>query len=232
MSEQEQFRTFAENKQAQALKTISPEKKQEPGYGSFDENITDRERLKFNDHLAQGELFKPWKPFKHPTYGDIEIGGWVKLSSRLPAPFMLKELVHRNAMTIIFSAANTPEVTMEVFEIQKTGPDLYRIDVRLENRKAIPTMSYHAQQVNLYPKDMLTISGVSGKDIKVLAGGIIRDVYTDDVSYKEYRPEIQFFAIPAFGKVEYRFLVSGAGPVDIAYSSRHAGKIARTVRLK
>ncbi len=229
MTEQEQFRTIAENKLAEALKTISPEKEEEPQYEAFDRNKLDRERLKFNDHVAQGELFKPWKPFKHPTYGDIEIGGWVKLSTRLPAPFMLKELVHRNAMTIIFSARNTPEITMEVFEIQKSGQNLYRIGVRLANQKAIPTMSYHAQRVNLYPKDMLT---VSGKDIKVAAGGEIRDVYTDDVSYKEYRPEIQFFAIPGFGKVEYRFLVSGAGVVEITYSSRHAGKITRPVQLK
>lgn len=232
MSEQEQFRTWAENKKAEALKKISSELEDEHGYDGFDGNISDRERLKFNDYLLQGELFKPWKPFKHPTYGDIEIGGWVKLSTRLPAPFMLKEMVHRNAMTIIFSAGNTPEVVMDVFETAKAGQDLYRIDVRLENRKAIPTMSYHAQEVNLYPQDMLTISGISGKNIKVVAGGVIQDIYTNDVAYKENRPEIQFFTIPGFSKVEYRFLVSGSGAVVITYSSRHAGKISRTVQLK
>ena len=46
-----------------------------------------RELIKFNDYLGLNELYKPWKPFKHPTYGDIEIGGWVKMSSRLPPSF-------------------------------------------------------------------------------------------------------------------------------------------------
>lgn len=64
-------------------------------FGSSPE--AERERLKFSDNLAQGELFKPWKPFKHPQSGDIEIGGWVKMSSRLPHPFMLPDLVHRKA---------------------------------------------------------------------------------------------------------------------------------------
>ena len=64
-------------------------------FGSSPE--VERERLKFSDNLAQGELFKPWKPFKHPQSGDIEIGGWVKMSSRLPHPFMLPDLVHRKA---------------------------------------------------------------------------------------------------------------------------------------
>ncbi len=49
-------------------------------------DMADRERLKYNDNLTQGELYKPWKPFKHPAYGDIEIGGWVKMSSRLGPP--------------------------------------------------------------------------------------------------------------------------------------------------
>jgi hypothetical protein len=228
MIEQEQFRTIAENTQAEAIKGISTEIG-ENDYHWLEGKVSDRERLKFNDYLVQGELFKPWKPFKHPTYGDIEIGGWVKMSTRLPAPFMLKEMVHRNAMTIIFSAGNTPEVNMDILEIAKTGPGLYRIDVRLENKKAIPTMSYHAQQVNLYPRDMLM---VSGKDIKVAAGGVINNIYTNEVSYKEHRPEIQFFTIPGFGKVEYRFLVTGQGTVDLTYTSRHAGKITRSVSLQ
>lgn len=231
MSEQEQFRTTDEDKQAEAIKrSLTSDKKEESWHDDDqDWNSQERERLKFNDHVVQGELFKPWKPFKHPTYGDIEIGGWVKLSRRLPAPFMLKDLVHRNAMTVIFSAKNTPEVAMEIFENTKIGPNLSRIRVRLKNLKAIPTMSYHAQQVNLYPKDMLM---VTGKEIKVVAGGIIRDVYNNDISYKEYRPEIQFFAIPGFSKVEYQFLVSGTGTVEISYSSRHAGKIMQNIQLK
>jgi zinc carboxypeptidase len=89
------------------------EKSRRPGEESamplMDSMDTTRERLKFNDHLAQGELYKPWESYSHPTYGEIEIGGWVKFSSRLPAPFMLKDLVHRNAMAMIFAAKQTPE---------------------------------------------------------------------------------------------------------------------------
>ena len=62
----------------------------------------ERERLQFSDHVVEGELFKPWAPFKHPQYGDIEIGGWVKMSSRLPHPFMLADLVHRNAAAVLY----------------------------------------------------------------------------------------------------------------------------------
>ena len=191
--------------------------------------ITDRERIKFSDNLAQGELYKAWKAFKHPTYGDIEIGGWVKMSSRLSASFMIKDLVHRNAMNVIFSAKHVPEVGLEVTEIKPVGKNLYRVRTRLVNSKAIPTMSYLAQKTSLYPKDMLKVMGTGAK---VVAGGLLTDPYRDQVTYKKYRPEVQFFVVPGFGKVEHQFLVEGKGEVMVKYESQHAGKLAKTAVLK
>ncbi|HZX10661.1 MAG TPA: M14 family metallopeptidase [Acidobacteriota bacterium] len=220
-SSTETFKTRQEEKQAQ------PEAGE--GFPFMESNELARERLKFNDHLAQGELYKPWAPCNHPTYGEIEIGGWVKYSSRMPAPFMLKDLVHRNAMAVLFSAKNTPEVSMDVFEVKEVENNLYRLRVRLKNSKAIPTMSYYAQQHNLFPKDQLT---VSGKNAQVLAGGKLLDPYRNTASYKEHRPELQFLFVPGFGNVEYQFLVSGKGNIQIKYESRFGGKITQTIELK
>jgi hypothetical protein len=191
--------------------------------------MVDRERLKFSDNLAQGELYKPWKAFKHPTYGDIEIGGWVKMSSRLSAAFMIKDLVHRNAMSVIFSAKHVPEVGLEITEVKPAGKDLYRVRTRLVNSRAIPSMSYLAQKSNLYPKDMLRVAGPSAK---VVAGGLLTDPYINEVIYKKYRPEVQFLVVPGFGKVEHQFLVEGKGEITVKYDSRHAGKLAKTAVLK
>ncbi len=187
-----------------------------------------RERLKFNDHVAQGELYVDWKPYKHPTYGDIEIGGWVKMSSRLPHPFMLQDLVHRNASAVMFSAEQTPEISMDVFEKTKVGKDLYRVRVRLVNSKAIPSMTYAAVQKKLYPQDMLK---VSGNDVKVVSGGRLTDMYRDRVSYKEHKPEVQFCQVPGFGKIEYQFLISGKGKVKIDFTSRKAKDVSKTIDL-
>jgi hypothetical protein len=212
------------------------EKKVAPAAGGGEEGpmgflmgeATDRERLKFSDNLTQGELYKPWKPFKHPAYGDIEIGGWVKMSSRLSAPFMLPDLVHRNAMAVIFSAKHVPDVSLDVTEVKKIGKDLYRVRTRLANDHAIPTMSYQAQKAKLYPKDMLKVSGAGAK---VVAGGIVTDPYNDRVAYKKDRPELQFLVVPGFGKVEYQFLVEGKGEVTVRYESRHGGTLEKKVKL-
>ena len=195
----------------------------------FGRGARDRERLKFNDNVVQGELYLDWKPYNHPVYGEIEIGGWSKMSSRLPHPFMLPDLVHRNASTIIFSSENTPEVSLDVFETKKVGKDLYRVRVRLENKKAMPTMTYNSVKNKIHRMDILS---VSGKGLKVVSGGMLQDEYTDRVSYKDDKPEIQFIQVPGFGKVEYQFLVSGKGIVEIKYESLKAGKLSKKVELK
>jgi hypothetical protein len=226
----EVFQSESETFKAQSEKTVRPAEAGEEGpMGFMMGDEADRERLKYSDNLTQGELYKPWKPFKHPTYGDIEIGGWVKMSSRLSAPFMIQDLVHRNAMAVLFSAKHVPEVSLDVTEVKKVGKDLYQVRTRLANGKAMPTMSYQAQRNKLYPKDMLKISGRSAK---VVAGGTLVDPYTDRVNYKKYRPEVQFLFVPGFGKVEHQFLVEGKGEITIRYESWHAGTLERKVKLE
>lgn len=185
-----------------------------------------REQLKFNDYLGLNELYKPWKPYKHPTYGDIEIGGWVKMSSRLPHPFMLPDLVHRNAMVVLYAAEQTPEISMEIFEVKEIGKNLHQVRIRLVNAKGLPSMSSKAFSSKVYPQDMLKVSGG-----KVVAAGKISDLRNNKISYQEYKPEIIFTSVPSFGFSEYQFLVEGKGEIKINYSSLKAGNLSKTVKL-
>jgi hypothetical protein len=65
-----------------------------------------------------------------------------------------------------------------------------------------------------------------------VAGGLLTNVYRDNVTYKKHRPELQFLVVPGFGKVEHQFLVEGKGEVTVSYESRHAGKLTQTIQLK
>lgn len=215
-------------RESQTYGKKSPEKKDESSPMRRGNVESDREQLKFNDHVAQGELYTDWKEYDHPVYGKIEIGGWVKTSSRLPHPFMLQDMVHRNASAVLFSAEQTPEVSMEVFEKKKVDKDLYRVRVRLKNEKAMPSMSSKSVKNKLYPKDILK---VSGKSVRVITGGEIRDKYRDEVSYKEHKPELQFTVVPGFGHVEFEFLIAGKGTAQIDYTSRKAGKKSLEISL-
>ncbi len=183
------------------------------------ETDTNHQRLKFNDHVAQGELYKSWTTYNHPLYGEIEIGGWTKMSSRLPHPFMLQDLAHRNASSVIFSAGQTPEIKMALMGKEKVGKDLYQVRIRLVNDNAIPTLTYQSLRNKSHRKDMLKVSGSS---IQVIAGGQLKDEFMNKAIYKEHKPQIQFIHMPGFGKVEYQFLLSGKGRVTVDYSSLKA----------
>ncbi len=117
---------------------------------------------------------------------------------------------------------------MEVFEKKKIAKGLYRIRVRLTNNKAIPSITYHTVKDKVYPMDVIKLSG---KGVNVVSGGKITNLYFDKVSYKKYKPEVQFCQVPGFGKVEYQFLVSGKGELKISYESRKAGKLKKTIDL-
>ena len=226
----EVFMVQSETFKAQGEKPARPAEEGSQGPLSFlMGEATDLERIKYSDSLTQGELYKPWKPFKHPTYGEIEIGGWVKMSTRLSAPFMIQDMVHRNAMAVVFSAKHAPDVSLEVTEVKKVGGSLFRVRTRLVNEKAMPTMSFQAQRVKLYPKDTLMVSGGSAK---VVTGGVLTDPYRDQVSYKKNRPDVQFLVVPGFGKVEHQFLVEGRGEISVRYESRHAGKLEKKIKLE
>lgn len=196
----------------------------------FGDNVEkQRERLKFNDNVVHGALFKEWTPYNHPVYGEIEIGGWVKLSSRLPHTFMLQDLVHRNASAVMYAASQTPEIEIDVFDVKKIENNLYQVRVRLYNENVIPSMCYYAINKKLYPKDILK---VSGKNIKVISGGVLENSYTNKVKYKDHKPEVQFLTVPGSDKVEMQFLVSGSGDLKFEYTSQKAGNISKTKTLK
>jgi len=185
-----------------------------------------REQLKFNDNVAQGELYKEWKKFDHPIYGEIEIGGWVKMSSRLPHPFMLPDLVHRNASVVLLSAQHTPEIKMQVFDVKEIGKELYQVRVRLENTKGLSSMTAQAFKDKLYQQDHLKVSGG-----KVVAGGRITNLRLQNVDYKENKPEVQFFAMPGYSRVEYQFLIEGKGDITFNYVSQKAKNVTTTAKL-
>ncbi len=185
-----------------------------------------RERLKFNDNVALGELYKDWKPFNHPVYGEIEIGGWVKMSSRLPHPFMLPELVHRNASVVLLSDEQTPELEIEVFDVKDLGDNLSQVRVRIENKKGLSSMTAQAFKDKLYQRDVLKVSGG-----KVVAGGKMSDVRLNKVSYKKNKPEVQFFAMPGNSHAEYQFLIEGKGEITFSYESQKAKNVSASVKL-
>jgi hypothetical protein len=182
------------------------------------------DRLKFDDHVEMGERFVEWKSFTHPTYGEIELGGWVRQTNRVPPLFMLEELCHRNMAFTLFHADQMPRAKIDHVEITKLGRDSYRIRVRVFNDRAMPTISRQGSKNRVIRPDVLTLEG---KGMRVISAGLVEDVWLNRIAVVKHRPERILLpeGIPGNGSRIVQFLVSGSGNgsvrLDCAKSRKH-----------
>jgi len=149
----------------------------------------------------------------------VEIGGWRTFTTRIPPPFMLQELVHRNASAVLFTATQAPAVTLEKLEVKDLG-GLTRIRVRASNAKsAIPTVSGRALRHKLVLQDRMKIEG---KGIEVVSGGIVQDPVMNRVNFVEKRPWMILTHVPSFGNRDVQWIVRGKGKVTVTFESLKA----------
>jgi hypothetical protein len=181
------------------------------------------ERQEFNDHLMMGEMFTEWKTFQHPTYGEIEIGGWRPFSVRISPSWMLPDMLHRNAMFVIWTATQMPRMELSITEVKDLGDGLHRIRARVVNRGALPTLSVRALGKKLYRQDLFTIEGGA---IDVLSGGLLLDEHFDTTDPARHRLWRVSTSTPAFGSRQVQWIVSGSGDFTVSYDGVKCGKFS------
>lgn len=191
----------------------------------------DKDRMFFNDYLEFNSMFVPWKPYQHPVFGEIEIGGWKKFSHRIDPEFLLPELCHRNCAFTLFHADQMPLPEFVEIKIEKLKPELYRIQVGLTNKKMIPTISKQAQKFQLQRPDLLTIKG---NRIKVISGGSVTDKWQGTISRVKALPERIILKEGLWFREIKRieWIVSGSGRVSICLDCLKGGIIQKDLELK
>jgi hypothetical protein len=195
----------------------------------WDDGVPQQERQKFNDHLMMGEMFQDWHPFHHPTYGDIEIGGWRRFTTRMPPAWQLPDLVHRNASFVIWTATQFPRVSLEISEIKKLDGDLWRVRAKASNDGALPTLSAQTRNRRIHPLDVFAIEG---RGLRVHGGAAVDDPWLDRLSPVEDRPE----RIPTFvgplSQQEVQWIVSGRGSFTVSYEGVKVGRVQARGELR
>jgi murein tripeptide amidase MpaA len=110
--------------------------------------LTDEEReqdellkLQWIDReLGPGEGFIPWRPFDHPQYGRVEIGGYDPkyLGQNTPLKLLAKES-HDNCLHTVELALALPLLRIRAVEAVRLGEGLYKLSVNLANEGYAPT---------------------------------------------------------------------------------------------
>ncbi len=105
-----------------------------------DKRVSDLERLKWNDEELKGQGFAPWKAFKHPQLGDVEIGGWRrKFTQQNPPPSMLEAEIAMKVPWFTEMAMVSPIIAIKDAKATPLGGGLFRVEVVVENGGYMPT---------------------------------------------------------------------------------------------
>ncbi len=189
------------------------------------------EEMTYHDLVLLGEHFADWKPYKHPLYGDVEIGGVKIYGTRVPPLFQLADTCHRNAAFCFFHADQLPRLEFEKVEVQKLEKDLYQVDVAVKNTRVTPTVSARAIQKKLHRADRFR---VEGQNVRLLAAGMLTDEYRGLTHKMETRDNSIWVesGIPSFGRIAVRFLVKGKGNITLIYDSLKGGYSTQPATLK
>lgn len=190
-----------------------------------------RERIRFDDDLELGARWSPWRVVQHPQLGRIELGGWRRETGRVPPPFMTQEMLHRNAMFVVWHASQMPQVRPGTQSVRPLGGGLSEVTVTFRNEGAIPTRTARAFEKRIGAADVCRASGAG---LVVLSAGLV-----DEESNLVRSPEIrrpEEFRLPrgigGDGAVMLRFVVRGTGTLRLAYSAEKGGAAEMPVEIR
>ena len=177
------------------------------------------------DSALLGDGFVPWKPYQHPTYGAIEIGGSKKEWGRTPPSFLLEEELHRNMAFTLYHAGTLPLLRISEVAITPLGGRLFKVWVTVENQRMMPTRTARDVIHEINPPDVVSLRG---DNVKVLSGGRITDRFFKRVQAVECRPErVLLDTISGLDAERVQFVLQGSGSFTVTVDSAKGGLLRK-----
>ncbi|GAA4447158.1 hypothetical protein GCM10023189_03180 [Nibrella saemangeumensis] len=180
----------------------------------------------FSKYLLFDDAYVAWKSYKHPQYGDIEIGGSKKNFIRNHPGFMLEEDAHRNMAFTLFHAYQTPKVDVHSITARSLGNGLTEVTALVVNQRVIPTHSAHDVKYKIERPDYITLKGAN-----VIAAMVVENADMNLAREQKNNPAtIEVPNIPGMGSVRVRWLVRGSkDKYTVEVDSRKGGLVEKTL---
>lgn len=190
--------------------------------GRFQNNEFDE----FSRLMLFGDAYVTWKPFKHPQYGDIEIGGSKKNYVRAHPGFLLEEDAHRNMAFTILHASQMPKLDVLEIKQKALAGGFTEVTATIVNEKVIPTHSAHDVKYKIERPDFITL-----KNATVVAGMIVENEDTNLTKEQINNPQtIAVPSIPGMGVVKVRWIVKGkSDKFTVEIDSIKGGLVSKTL---
>ena len=176
----------------------------------------DWEVLRWNDENRAGKGdFKPWSAFKHPTLGDVEIGGFnPKFYAQNPPPDMLEPWARNEAMFNLYLAQQLPQVRIVSADRRSTATGVHEIELTVTNEGHMPTALDIAKRVKMVRPDTCTITLAKGQELVAPVDGEPRQ-----------RAAIEIDWLKPGETKSVKWQVKGAGTIKVAVASTRGGSL-------
>ncbi|WP_207493158.1 M14 family metallopeptidase [Aridibaculum aurantiacum] len=185
--------------------------------------VNDLSSYEFDRYLLFKDAFVDWKSYDHPQYGKIEIGGPKKNFSRMHPGFLLESDAHRNMAFTIYHAYHTPKLEIDTVMEKSLGDGLREITAVISNKRLMPTHSSQDLKYKIERPDYITLEGA-----KVIAGMTVDNRNpTAAVEQRNNPATVEVPNIPGLGQVTARWIVQGAGKVNVVVDSKKGGVVRR-----
>lgn len=123
--------------------------------------------LQFSEKELGGEGFIEWKMYKHPTLGEVEIGGIKPFSQITPPVSMIKNLIESQVPFLFSLVKKLAVIKIRDVKVKSNGAGVYSVKVWIENRGFLP---YPTEMGKKNARLGNIIVSLDGKGIKILEG--------------------------------------------------------------
>lgn len=186
------------------------------------------EVMRWNDEEKGGKYFVPWKPYKHPVLGDVEIGG-----PRMPMGIdeRLKKECETYYRLLTQLAGYSPLLRIKSLTSERAADGTFRVVATIQNQGFLST--YVTRQALKIQRDFPVMAG-----IKVTGGELLGKDETKKVGHIlgriAYYRQWMFGGDQSTRTVEWKIKPSGAGPVSVSVEvwAAKAGRDQRTVTVQ
>jgi len=159
--------------------------------------------------------FVAWKSYKHPTLGEVEIGGMIPYSTVAPPADTADAVIMKELPFLRQLASWRPRIALDKIDITPMSDGVWKVEAWVANNGFLPYPTYQGKRCQRPTPAIATISG-------------------DNITVLEGRPRTVLDIIDGsggVGKVSWLVKAGGGDKVTIKASSFSAGSDSRTIAL-
>ncbi len=210
-----------------------------PAEGEAGPSSRQEDQLRFLDALTPGDGFINWKPFRHPQYGDIELGGYDQFSTRIPPVDYLEDICQRNTQFVLFHAESTPRLEMAASRLERVTDGVWKLELDVANSGLMDTYPEGPRQTGAYRPVIAELRVPAG--VTVVEGQPVQPFSPLVDQSRDPRPgtarrneaRVDLGTIQGNARKTVRWLiVAPGGRVTVRVSGEKAGTVEREIELR